>query len=210
MSFPANGLESVRWGLVCRRGHRYSIENSAGLRRPDIMKLHSLASAYGQLFSSATVSENADGALVVQSAPGRYAGWIVAFFIVALVSRWCWRRRLYKHFAPAVFFASFAIPLLVVPSIARESVRVSDDALSIRTGLWFAPVERHLTFEGLEAIIETDEEVSQRHVSRSDTVWEFRFRSGAPLRLVLPDLLDENRAVVVERLGKHGVQVRVP
>ncbi len=65
-------------------------------------------------------------------------------------------------------------------------MRVSADALSIRTGLWFAPVERRIPLAGLEAIIETDEEVSQRHASRRDTVWEFRFRSGAPLRLVLP------------------------
>jgi hypothetical protein len=173
------------------------------------MNLLSLASAYGQLFSSATVSETADGVWVVQSAPGRYVGWIVAFFIVALVSRWCWRRRIYKHFAPAAFFASFAIPLLVVPSIATESVRVSAEVLSIRTGLWFAPVERQIMLASLDTIIETDEEVAQRHVSRSDTVWEFRFRSGDPLRLVLPDLLDEYRGIVGERLSKHGVQVRV-
>lgn len=196
------------------RGVRF-VGTSRIIRRPGIlqserqtMNLHSLASSYGQLFSSATVSETADGVLVVQSAPGRYVGWIVAFFIVASVSRWCWRRRIYKHFAPAVFFGSFAIPLLVVPSIATESVRVSADALSIRTGLWFAPVERHITLAGLEAIIETDAEVSQRHASRSDTVWEFRIRSGDPLRLVLSDLLDENRAVVAERLGKHGVEIR--
>jgi len=54
--------------------------------------------------------------------------------VVLLVSRWCWNRRIGGRYPPGVFFASFAIPLIVVPGIALESVRVAPDRLSIRTG----------------------------------------------------------------------------
>jgi hypothetical protein len=40
------------------------------------MTLELIASLYGQVFSSATVTEVAGGGVTIQSAPGRYVAWI--------------------------------------------------------------------------------------------------------------------------------------
>lgn len=167
-----------------------------------------MASLYGRIFSSATVAETADGVLTIHSAPGRYIMWAVAFLVVLPSSWWCWRRRLGGRFAPGVFFASLTVPLIVVPGIATESVRVTPESLSIRTGFWFAPTDYHIQLTDLAAFIETDEAVAQRGAPRRDTFWEFRYRSGRSLRIDLPDLFSANRAHVIEYLRQHGFQVR--
>src|SRR5690242_5795361 len=106
------------------------------------------------VFASASVAVAADGSLNIQSAPGRYVAWLMAFIVILPLSAWCWRRRIGGRLAPGFFFASFLIPLLVVPGIATESVRVGPDALVIRTGFWFSPTIHEIPLAGLEAVIE--------------------------------------------------------
>ena len=69
-----------------------------------------LANLYDTLFCGASVSESADGTLLIRSAPSRYVLWVVAFIVLATVSGWCWRRRLIGRWAPSIFFASFLFP----------------------------------------------------------------------------------------------------
>ena len=113
-----------------------------------------------------------------------------------------------RKLAPGFCFASFAIPLIVVPGIARESIAVTPAGLSIRTGFWFAPTERTLPFADLDEIVETSEEVAQRGAERRDRVWSWRYRAGPPRRLKLPDLLDANRRPVIEYLHRQGLAFR--
>src|SRR5882672_1779069 len=90
-----------------------------------------LATLSGGLFASASVSLAADGSLNIQSAPGRYVAWLAAFVVILPLSAWCWRRRIGGRFAPCLFFGSLVIPIIVVPGIATESVRVAPDVLTI-------------------------------------------------------------------------------
>ena len=167
-----------------------------------------VASLYGDLFSSASVKELADGSLEITSAPGRYIFWMVALMILLPVSWWCWRRRIGGRLAPSVFFASILIPLLIVPGIARESVHVSTAGLTIRTGFWFAPNIREFPFTNIESIVERTEKVEQRRLPREDTMWHFHYRTGKPESLVLSDLLDANRAPVIEYFRRHRIPFR--
>lgn len=166
------------------------------------------ASLYGQLFSSATISHAADGAVIVHSAPGRYVAWLAAFLVLLPVARWCWRRGIGGPFAPGVFFASFTIPLIVLPGIAIESVRVSPDSIVTHGGLWHSPTHRHFPLSDLESIVETKEPIAQRGFQRRDTFWEFRYRSSPSRRLKLSDLLDANRTHIIEYLRQHGFVIR--
>src|SRR6266404_2465731 len=170
---------------------------------------HILATLSAGLFASASVTLDAAGCLNIRSAPGRYVAWIVAFLVVLGISAWCWRRHIGKHFAPGFFFASFVIPLVVVPGIATESVRVAPNNLTIRTGFWFSPTIHQIQLAGLEAIIEQKEAVAQRGLPRQDTFWYFRYKSGDQRRINLPDLLDANRDRVIVYLREHGFEVRV-
>ena len=168
------------------------------------------ASLYDELFGAASVSEAADGSLSIRSAPMRYAVWILAFVIAAPASWWCWRRRMGGNLAPGFFFASFLVPIIVVPCIALESVRVTPTALTIETGFWFSPTVRQIRFSALESVTEQNEKVPGQRIfrARHDTVWYFRYRSGENRRLVLSDLLDANRTQVIEYLRRHGIDVR--
>ena len=168
------------------------------------------AGLYDELFGAASVTETADGSLCIRSAPMRYAVWILAFVVVAPVSWWCWRRRIGGRLAPGFFYASFLIPVLVVPGLALESVRVTPAALTVQTGLWFLPTTHEIRLSGLESVTEQIEARSgrRRFGSRTDTVWYFHYRSGEQLRLVLSDLFEANRDRVLEHLRRRGTIVR--
>ena len=165
-------------------------------------------SAVSRLLAPATIAELADGTLLIRSAPGRYVLWVLLFLVLLPAARWCWRRRIGGHLAPGVFFASFTIPLIIVPGIALESIAVTPAGLSIRTGFWFAPTERELPFADLDEIVETSELVAQRGAERRDRVWRFRYRTGAARTLKLPDLLDANSRPVIEYLQRQGLAFR--
>jgi hypothetical protein len=160
------------------------------------------------LFSRAILSTSGDS-LVIYSAPARYVGWIIAFAVL-LPAGWIgWRRRIGGTLAPGVFFASFAIPLIVVPGIALERIEVSPRGLSSVTGFWFKPTRREVRFDGLLRIDESAEAVKQRRLPREDLVWTFYFANGRNTRLKLSDLLSANRGPVLDHLRRQGVEVRM-
>ena len=167
-----------------------------------------LANALVDLFSTASVAELSDGTLQIQSAPSRYILWVLAFVVLLPISWWCWRRRIGGHIAPSIFFASFVIPLIVVPGIATESIQVTPAGLTLSTGFWFSPTSDHISFQNLESITERSEAVAQRVFQRHDTFWYFRYRSGQQRRLNLSDLFDAHRHIVVEYLRRHRIDVR--
>ncbi len=169
-----------------------------------------LVNLYNRWFAAASITQAADGSLTLQSAPGRYVVWVVAFIVVMPLAGWFWRKKIGGRYAAGVFFASFMVPLLIIPGMAAESIHVAPDALTMRGGIWFAPTVYRISLDHLEAIVNIEEEVAQRKVSRKDAVWEFRYRDREPLRLKLSDLLDANRAPVLEYLRRHGIPIRTP
>ena len=88
-----------------------------------------------------------------------------------------------------------------------ESIHVSPDSLSIRTGLWFAPKIEDVPLAGVASIIERVEAVEQRGPPRHDTFWHVRYRSGAERRINLSDLFEGNRAAVADYLRQHGIEI---
>ena len=152
------------------------------------------------MFSAGTVSTLPNGDLLLQSAPERLAAWIAVFVLVAPLSWWLWRRRIGGNIPPGAFIVSWVIPLVIAPGIAMESVRVSGDALSIKTGYWFAPTVMRYPLARLDT-------VEEGRTRRGDLRWTFRY--GASVRtLTLPNLLESNRAPVVDALSRRGFPVR--
>ena len=155
------------------------------------------------MFSAGTVSTLPNGDLLLQSAPERYIVWIAVFLLVAPIAFLLWRRGIGGRYPPGAFIVSFFIPLIVAPGIAMESVRVTSDALVLKTGYWFAPHVKSFSFQGLERI---DEGTNVRVNGQSDLLWTFRYGTDSR-RLNLPDLLESNRPPVVEALRRRGVQI---
>ena len=159
------------------------------------------------LFSSGIVDQTANS-LVIHSAPGRLLVWVLAFILVMPAAWYCWRRGIAGHYAPGAFFASFIIPMLIIPGIATESVRVTPSEISIRTGFWFAHTKLEYPLVGVDGVVEKRIAVPQRRVPRRDRVWDLHYRSGSTRRLHLTDLLDANRAPVVGYLQHQGISFR--
>ncbi len=164
------------------------------------------ADLFQRLFESGSITRAADGSMYIQSAPERYVVWFLGSIVAVVLSGWCWRHRIGGRFAPGVFFASFLVPLIVVPGIAMEAVRVSPDSLAIRTGLWFSPKIDEIPLSDVESITERSEAVEQRAVQRHDTFWYVRYRSGEERRIHLTDLLEGNREAVFEYFRQHGIE----
>jgi hypothetical protein len=159
------------------------------------------------LFASASITQAADGSLMIQSAPGRYLAWVLAFVVVLPIAVWCWRKGLGGRYAPGVAIASFAIPIIVVPGIAMESIRVAPDKITMTTGFWFAPTRYQIPLSDVDEIVATHRAVDQRMVPRHDTSWDFRFRSRDHHVLHLSDLFDASRGHIIEYLRQHGFRV---
>lgn len=164
---------------------------------------------FGTLFSSATITYTPDGTLTLHSAPGRYLVWALAFLLVMPIARYCWRRGIGGHYAPGAFIASFIIPLLIVPGIAMESVRVTPAAIEVRTGFWFAPTRFRYELTGVSEVEEKQIRVPQRRIPRRDRVWVLHYDTGRTVRLHLTDLLDANRTTVADYLRGHGIKYSV-
>lgn len=167
------------------------------------------ASLYGKLFSQASIRETADGALLIQSAPGRYLAWVFAFLILVLATRWCWKRRIGGAYAPGFFFASFLIPVLIIPALAMESVRVTPQALAIRTGFWFHPTVIEIPLGNVASIEERSRASGRGRLGAiPELYWHFQEKSGQKRVLDLPDLLDANRAAAAAYLRRYGIEVQ--
>ena len=167
-----------------------------------------LASLWNDWFASASITQMPDGSLVVASAPGRYVAWVAAFVVMFLGGGWCWRRGIGGRFAPGVFFASFVLPLIVVPGIATEFVRVSPTALTFQTGFWFSPNTHTIPLAGVVEVVERSEDMAQRGASRQDTFWNFEYQDGQRRLVHLSDLFEANREQVAARLRQVGIRVR--
>ncbi|MGV3662648.1 MAG: hypothetical protein ACO1TE_20865 [Prosthecobacter sp.] len=169
-----------------------------------------LADLYGDIFSTASISETPDGALLIRSAPGRYMAWVLAFPVILLVTRWCWRRGIGGAFAPGFFFASFTIPLIIVPMLALESVRITPRQFTMRTGFWFAPTVHEVPLTGVVGVSEVvRQQLSSTGKSERVRGWHFRDARGEGPFIPFSDLLRANRAPMADYLGRHGHPVRV-
>ena len=135
--------------------------------------------------------------------------WLLAFVALLSVSWYLRKRKLGGNLAHGAFYASFAIPLIVVPGIALESVHIGCDELTVRTGLWFAPTVRTISLSGARAVVERRQAVQQRRASREDTYWRIEYGEGEPRSLHLPDLLTANRAAAADFLRRCGLTYTV-
>ena len=163
-----------------------------------------MAAFLSRLFASAIIEEGPAG-LSIRSAPGRYAAWLLAFVVILAAAWFCRRRRIGGNLAHGAFYASFTIPIIVVPGIALESVHVSRSELVVRTGLWFSPTVTRIALDGIECVTERSAAVRQRGLPRRDTQWRFRYADGRGRTLKLPDLLMAHGETAAGYLRRQGI-----
>ena len=137
-------------------------------------------------FSSASISTEPNGSLLIQSSHGRIVLWVLAFLVLVPVSFVLLRiGGFFKRFAIAGFVVSLAILILVIPAVVTEKVDVSKDHFIVKTGFWFAPTGEDLDLDGLACIHEQREVVREGRMNESHVVWQFEWHDGRTRDLVL-------------------------
>ena len=105
------------------------------------------------IFSSASI-QHSNGNLLMHSGPVGYLVWGLAFAALFSGCLWCWRRGIGGRYAPGFFFASFVIPLIVIPGIAAESIAVDPGAISMGRGWLFYRYRDSVPLKNVERITE--------------------------------------------------------
>ena len=165
-----------------------------------------MLAAVTDIFSAATASAQADGSLLIHSAPIRYVASILAFLIVAPGLFFLWRKRVFPQAALAFFIASFMIPTLIVPGFLIESVHVSPSRLTMSTGFWWSPTRKEILLDGLTSVRERREVIKEDRFSRTAIIWKFEFRDGRNVDLELWDMLHNKRTVVAQSVRDRVIQ----
>ncbi|MBI3880266.1 MAG: hypothetical protein HY301_09410 [Verrucomicrobia bacterium] len=157
-------------------------------------------------FSQGATSLQTDGSLAMQSSIGRFVVWTIAFLVIAPVSFLLWRKKLLKVYAVSIFFASFVIPLIVLPGFVTEKIRVSPKRIEIRVGFWFSPHVETFDLEGVVSIYEVGVKQEKARLGPTKLYWMLEGRDGTMRRMGLPDLFNANRGEVVRYLTKEGIR----
>lgn len=164
-----------------------------------------LASLF-DVFSSASISTQPDGSLLIQSSYLRLGAWFLAFLILAPLSLVLLRlrKRVLVRFAVAGCVVSLAILILVIPGVMAEKIHITKDRLTGREGFWFSPTHCDIDLTGLAFIRERS---SKGSFHQSKVFWLFKWRDGRTFDLVLPDLLAANQDAAVNYLHEQGIEV---
>jgi hypothetical protein len=91
-------------------------------------------------FYAASISVGADGSMLVSSTRERVLAWGMAFCLLAAASLIAWllrRGRPAGRIALGVFGTSLLIPILIMPSVRHEYIRVTPSRITIDTGDWY-------------------------------------------------------------------------
>jgi hypothetical protein len=168
------------------------------------------AGLYDDLFCQAVVLEGPDGVVTITSAVGRYWAWVFAFVVMAPFCFWCWRQKIGGNLAPGFFFASFAIPAIILPGIAAEKIVIGPQQLTTQTGFWFSPTVDEFSLANLRQVTEVVHKVPERFgLTRTDILWEFHYPNGMRESLKHSDLFGANRETIADALRKRKIEVQL-
>jgi Domain of unknown function (DUF4189) len=162
-----------------------------------------LASVF-DAFSSANISTQPDGSLLIQSSYVRIGMWLLALLILIPISVVLLRKRVLARFGIVGLVVSLFILILILPAIMTEKVQITRDQLTSTEGFWFSPTRHDVDLDDLAFIRERSIEGSFR---QPKVFWLFKWRDGRTLDLVLPDLLAANQDVAINYLHEHGIEV---
>lgn len=104
-------------------------------------------------------------------------------------------------FVGATLFAFFFGPMLFC-----DRVTIDDEAISQRTGFWFAPTRNRLEFEGTLEVYLFRSPKGSRPVN---TTWQVVRRDGTTREFDPGDLWDRNEGAILNALRDRHIQVRL-
>ena len=169
--------------------------------------IHLLFSA----FYAANFSMAPDGALLISSARERALAWGVVFCLLAAGASALFLFRAARRWAPAILIASMLIPVLIIPSVRRESIHVSTDGITIHSGAWFSPSRTYIDLSDMDRIHQDAAEfrIGGRLVE-SNAIWHVSRTDGRNEKLLMNHFFTAHRMAVAQYLRDRGGRIGAP
>jgi len=162
-------------------------------------------------FYAATFSMDAGGGLLIASSRERALAWGVVFCVMAAIALTLYLSRSARRWAPAVLLAALLIPLLIMPSVRRESIYVQPHGITVQSGPWIMPSRTFIDLSNLEQIRQDGAElwIGGRLVE-SNAIWHLSRRDGSRQKLLLGSFFTAHRMAVAQYLRDRGHSVGRP
>ena len=157
---------------------------------------------------AASISIDPTGAMLVSSTRDRILAWGLLFCFTSALCLICfllWRRPLLRKLSILTYMVTLLIPLLIMPAIKREFIRVSEWRLIVDNGTWLPNSRREIDLNNLKKITERREGLLPGNLlGDPGVVWEIHWNDGKREDLELSDFFNAHRMVVAYFVRDHG------
>ena len=163
-------------------------------------------------FYAATISVGVDGSMLISSSRERMLAWGMVFCFVAafsIMSMLIARRGFVRNVSLGLLVSSIVLPLLMMPSLGDEYIRVSREQITIDTGRWFMPSKTVVSLDNLQELRRDKHDYLVSNLIGDDYMtWKFERVDGKVQELVLNDFFSAHSMVVAHYIRDRGLPVK--
>ena len=161
-----------------------------------------------QKFYAASISIDANGAMLVSGTRDRFMAWGMLFCLIGsicLLAFLLLRRPMARKITILAFIVSLLIPVMIIPAVKKEYIHVSEWQMTIDNGTWLPNSRKVIDLNNLHKISERkDGFLPGNLLGDPDVVWQISWNDGRREDLKLNDFFNAHRMVVAYFIRDHG------
>ena len=146
--------------------------------------------------------------MLVSSTRERVLAWGMMFCLITAACLICFlvlRNPLARKVTVATLVCALVIPVIIIPSIRREYIHVSETQMTIDTGSWISSSTKVINFENLHRISEIQDGILPGNlIGDPGVIWHISWEDGTQENLKLNDFFNAHRMVVAYYIRDHG------
>lgn len=163
-------------------------------------------------FYEASISIGRDGSMLVASTDDRIIAWALLLCIIMLISlivRLIWRNHIPGRMAAAMLILTLIMTALILPSLKKEFIHVSRQALTIESGNWLMPSRQVIDMHNIQKIRESDPQGVLPSNLIGDPIinWNLTRNDGKQESIRLNDFFSAHRMVVAYYYKDRGYRL---
>ena len=163
-------------------------------------------------FYDASISIGSDGAMILVSTRDRFMIWAATFCFMAAICLVCFllsKNPRGRRASLLAFLATLFIPLIVIPGVRREYIRVSPRQITVEQGAWFLGSRTILPLQNLDNVSEWRAGfIPGNLLGDPDVSWHFLWKDGRRETLELNDFFNAHRMVVAYYIKDRGYRFK--
>ncbi|MBI1732161.1 MAG: hypothetical protein HYR49_05255 [Gammaproteobacteria bacterium] len=156
-------------------------------------------------FHAATLTMGLDGALLLAGARERVLAWGIVFCLMAAAALLLWLLNVRRRIAVSMLVVSALIPLLVMPGLRRENIRVLPHRIVVDTGAWLLPARTAIDLTNLRQIRQQQTQFTfAGYIVEPNALWELEYADGSTRQILLNDFFTAHRMAIAQYLRDRG------